>query len=59
MSAAVEVDAVEVREVGIAALLLADAEEVDRARLLVDVQHLRDVAFAVRDLVLQLAGGQS
>jgi hypothetical protein len=45
-------------EVGIAARLFADAEEVDGAGLLVDVEDLGDVAFAVRDLVLELAGGE-
>ena len=52
----VEADPVEVEEVRIAAFLFADAEEIDHAVLFVDAQQLRDVAFAGRDRVLQLAG---
>ena len=58
LAGAVEVDAVEMLEVGVAAWLLADAEEVDGAGLLVDAEDLRDVAVAVGDLVLELAGGE-
>src|ERR1039458_1963125 len=51
-------NAVEMLEIGIAALLFADSDEVDGSRLLVDAQNLGDVARAVRDLVFELAGGE-
>ena len=47
---AVEADAIEMPEVRIAALLLPDRDEVEHPVLLVDAQHLRDVALAARDL---------
>jgi hypothetical protein len=39
-------------------LLLANADEVNRAGRLVDAQHLGDIAVAMSDLVLKLAGRQ-
>ena len=58
LSGAVEVDAVEVPEVGIAAGLLAYAEEVESAGFLVDAKDLRDIAVSVGDLAFELAGGE-
>jgi hypothetical protein len=55
--AAIEFDAVEVLEVGVASLLFAYAEEVDGFGVFVDAEDLRDVPFAVSDLILELAGG--
>ena len=53
--AAVEIHAIEVNEVRIAALLSPHGQEIGHAILLIHAQQLRDVAFAGGDLVLQLA----
>src|SRR5271170_6088127 len=49
-------NAVEVLKIWIAALFLADPDEVNRAGRLVDAQHLRDIAVTMGNLVLELAG---
>ena len=56
LRAAVDANAIEVREVRILALLASVRRVPDRARLLIDARDLRHRTFAARDLSLQLAG---
>ena len=51
---AVETHAIEVDEVRIAPLFLADSQEINDARLLVHFDDLGNVALAAGDLVLEL-----
>ena len=54
----VEADAVEMIEVGIAPLLVANAQEVEQAVVFVNTQQLAHIPFAARDLAFELASSQ-
>ncbi len=54
----IKLNAVVVLKVRIAPRLLAHPEKVNRPRLLIHMQHLRHIPFAMRNLVLQLARRQ-
>src|SRR3984885_13033557 len=56
--AAVEVNAVEMFEERFAIGLFAHSHEVNNPVLLVNEQNLSHIPFAVRDLILELAGGE-
>ena len=58
LAASIEVRAVEVRKVWIAASFLAAGKEIQHPVLLVDMEHLRDRTLAVCDLALQLTRRQ-
>src|SRR5579872_1175864 len=55
---AIEPDAVQMHEVGIASVLPASGEKVERARLLVDAQELRNHELSGGNLSLEFPAGE-
>ncbi len=55
---AIKTDAIEMREIRITTCIFPYSQKVNDLLLLIDIQHLRDIAFTFGDLILQLASFQ-